>query len=171
MVEREFTESILHYPSADDGSACVDDTAEPSCDEPAAETDILGHTDPVDEFEADSDDLNRQVFDAADHHAKAVAEMGYTHRSDNEPPAPSAHRARPASFGVTSAHPTETHEREEAMKKIIRSLDPKAREWCRLCLEEEVDPVDAYKQLGIDKNFYYKKFLPMLKTRFAEWNW
>ena len=57
------------------------------------------------------------------------------------------------------------------MKKIIRSLDPKAQEWCRLCLEEEVDPVDAYKQLGIDKNFYYKKFLPKLKTRFAEWNW
>ena len=64
-----------------------------------------------------------------------------------------SHRASPASFGVTSAHPAETRERRRAMKKIICSLDPKAREWCRLCLEEEVDPVDAYKQLGIDKNF------------------
>ena len=156
-------------PPEDDGR---DGVPSPSADDTAAnpdtETDILGRTAPVDEFEADSEDLNLQVFDAADHHAKAVAEMGYTRRDDDEPPAPTSFRSRPASFGHLTARPVEDREREKIFDRLIAKLeDPKAREWCRRCREEDADPVQTYKDLGIEKNDYYKKLLPMLRRVFA----
>lgn len=86
----------------------------------------------------------------------------------DDPRLPSRIASRSPGFGHSAARPVEVRERAEVFNRIIATLDPKAKEWCRLCREGE-DPVLAYKLLGIDKNHYYRKLLPMLKKLFAEY--
>ena len=103
-------------------------------------------------------------------HAKAVAEVGYTERHDNEPPAPTSFRSRPATFGSLMTHPMEDKELKESFDKIIAELDPLCQAWCQRCREDDVKPSKAYQDLGIDRNYFNRKMRPKLKRLFGKYN-
>lgn len=130
----------------------------------AEANDLLGET-PVDEFADDAETLNRSVFSAADHHAKAVAECGFAPCEDDEVPQV-AFRTRSPGLGMISGRNNRLGLKGD-VKSIMAKLPDNLREWCRRVKAGE-DPVETYKELGITKNDYYKKALPLLREAFAE---
>jgi len=120
---------------------------------------------PADDFADDAETLNRTVFDAMGHHGKAVAEVGLAPNEDEEVPQ-CTFRTRSLGFGVPAAANSRVGLKGD-VKDLMRTLPPKYKAWCRFVKNRE-DPVAAYKSLGIDKNEYYKKLLPLMRKVFAE---
>ena len=118
-----------------------------------------------DDFAADSEDLNRVVFDPKGYHRKAVAEVGFMESDDDCPPQ-TQYKSSPMGFGGLSEEEEEQGLRVDVSLILEKIKDEEAKKWCRRVLDGW-DPVYAYKFAGIKKNDYYKKLLPQLRKVFA----
>lgn len=131
-----------------------------------AGVDALLNPNPVDDFADDSETLNRSVFSARDHHAKAVAEVGLVQNEDDEVPQ-TRFRVRSSGFGQLSATNSRIGLKGD-VAGVLSRLPPLLRDWCHRVKDCGEHPVEAYKSLGIPKNDYYKKVLPQIRVAFAE---